>query len=381
MASPSWQGFTAFVTNQIAAVQGALQQAINATSGSVMLALAQSSTSVALWLQAWAIQILTITRAATSNGADLDSWMADYGLIRLAAAAAGGVATFARYTASQAFQALVPVGSQISTGPGGIVFQVTADPTNPAWSASQNGYVIGIGVASVTVPISAVVAGTTGNVLANTIQSFVSPIPYVDTVTNPVQTGVAPYRVGTNAETDPAFRLRFIGYLNGLSKGTVSAITSAINAVQQGLTFTLTENKDVNGNVRLGYFFVVIDDGSGAPPTPLLTEIATAIDAVRPVTSVFGVFSPQTVFANVVMQISVAPGYDQPTVAADVAGALTDFINTLPVGAALPYSQLFSVAYTVAGVVNAFNVTLNGGTADLTVTALQTVKAGTIGVS
>ncbi len=61
--------------------------------------------------------------------------------------------------------------------------------------------------------------------------------------------------------------------------------------------------------------------------------------------------------------------------------AITTFINALPVGTGLPYSQLFAIAFGVAGVANVFNVTLNSGTADITANNQQSVKVGTISVT
>ena len=86
--------FNQIVSNIAAAVQASAGAALNFTAGSVLRAVAEAVAGVALWLQAVALQILTLTRAATSAGADLDAWCADYGFPRLAARAATGQVTF-----------------------------------------------------------------------------------------------------------------------------------------------------------------------------------------------------------------------------------------------------------------------------------------------
>ena len=108
--------------------------------------------------------VLQTTRLATSSGADADSFGADFGFTRLAAVAAQGSVTFSRYTPSMT--ALIPVGTIVTTADGTTQFAVGTDTTNAAWAAAQNGYLLGSGVASVTVPIAAVAPGSAGNVLA-----------------------------------------------------------------------------------------------------------------------------------------------------------------------------------------------------------------------
>src|SRR5581483_10551192 len=116
------------------AVQGSATALLNFSPGSVIRAIAEGTSSVVLWLQAIILQVLTLTRAATSVGTDLDSWVADYGVTRLPAVAATGQVTFARFTATQ--QAVVPVGATVQTSDGTQTFAVTIDTTNSAYNAT-----------------------------------------------------------------------------------------------------------------------------------------------------------------------------------------------------------------------------------------------------
>jgi uncharacterized phage protein gp47/JayE len=141
--------FTTLVENAAAAVQGACSQLLNLTVGSVLRAILEANASVALWLQWLIVSVLALCRAATSTGSNLDSWMADYYFDRLAAVAAAGPVTFARYSPTTT-ALIVPyfnadgstntAGAQVKTADGTQIFGVTVDTTNAAWNASQGGY-------------------------------------------------------------------------------------------------------------------------------------------------------------------------------------------------------------------------------------------------
>jgi hypothetical protein len=64
------------------------------------------------------------------------------------------------------------------------------------------------------------------------------------------------------------------------------------------------------------------------------------------------------------MQITTAPGYDHPTVVAQVAATVANNINGLGLGNPLPFTLLASWAYSVAGVTAVDAVLLNGLSGD-----------------
>lgn len=369
------QDFTTLVRNQVTAIQGAARVLVDLTIGSILRAIVEANAAVTLWLQGLILQLLAITRAATSSGADLDSWVADFGLTRLAAVAASGQVTFSRFTPSQ--QAVVAVGTTIQTGDGSQKFAVTLDTTNPAYNATLGGYVLAAGVSSINIPAAASTAGAGGNVSAGQLNTLTQAVPGVDTVSNS-----AAFINGTDAESDSALRVRFIAFVASLSKATKGAIGYAITSLKQGVTYTLIENLQYNGTTDNGYFYVVVDDGTGAPGSTFLSNVAKAIDAVRGVSIRFGVFAPVVVTANVGMTITTAAGYDHTTVVGLVGTALRSYINALLLGQTLTYSRLAQIAYDASpGVTNVTAVLLNGGTADVTATTQQVIKAGTVTVA
>lgn len=370
------KNFETLVREQVTAIQGASNQTlIDVTVGSILRAVVEAYAAVALWLQGLILKVLAVTRAATSTGADLDSWVLDYGLVRLPATAAAGQATFSRFT--PATQAVVPVAALIQSADGTQQYAVTLDTANTAYNAGFGGYVMGAGVASITVPISANGAGARGNAAIGGINTLGQAISGVDTVTN-----LAALTNGAEAESDVALRARFIRYVASLSKATKSAVAYALGSIEAGVTNTLVENENYDGSPHLGYFYVIVDDGSGEPSTTFLARAYAAIDAVRPVGISFNVFAPSTLTANVVLQVAAQPGYDATAIATIVQVEITNYINALSLGVSLSWSRLIQVAYDASpGVGNVSALTINNGAADLTASPKQVIKAANVAVA
>jgi uncharacterized phage protein gp47/JayE len=371
----SLQNFSTLVTGMAASVQGAAQTLLDLTVGSVLRAILEANASIALWLQWLIVQVLAATRLATSTGEDCDSFGADFGFTRLAAVASAGTVTFTRFTPSMA--AFIPVGTNVSTAANKQSFTVIADPTNAAFSTSLAGYNLAAGVASLNVPIVAMVAGSAGNVQPGAIALLSSAVAGVDTVTNGnALTG------GLDAESDNAFRARFGNYLASLSRATLTAIGAAIASIQQGLSCQINENIDQQGNPQIGHFVVTVDDGSGYPPTSLLSVVQQAVDAVRPVGSSFAVQPPVIQLANISLTLSTSAGTLHQVAVAAVADAIETYIASLGIGATLNYTRLAQLAYMAsASVTNLSAVLLNGGTADLTPPLFGVIRAGTVTVA
>jgi uncharacterized phage protein gp47/JayE len=371
----SLQNFNSLVANAAAAVQGAASALLDLTAGSVLRAILEANASVALWLQWLIVQVLATTRLATSTGSDCDSFGADFGFLRLPATTASGQVTFSRFTPSTA--AFIPVGTAVATAPNTQSFTVTADPTNPAYSAAANGYTLAAGVAAITVPVTASSQGRAGNVQPGAISVVSSALAGIDTVTN-----AAALAGGMDAESDAAFRARFGGYLASLAKATELAIGAAISGVQQGLSYVISENIDQAGNAQMGHFVVTVDDGSGDPPASLLSAVQAAVDAVRPVGTSFAVQGPIVTLANISLSVTTLPGMSQQTVTVAVAAAIESYISGLGVGQNLNYTRLAQISYAASpAITNVSALLLNGAAVDLTPPLFGVIRAGTVTVA
>lgn len=373
MANLNTQSFSSLVSNWATAVQGAASQLVDFTIGSVLRAIAEATGYVALWLQGLILQVGALTRAATSNGSDLDSWFAQFGFTRLPASSATMQETFGRFTPTA--QVLIPPGTTVQSADGTVVFAVIADTTNVNYNTALGAYVLQSSTSSINVTVQCTVAGTVGNVQANTINSLSTAISGVDYVNN-----AAAAINGVAAESDSAARARFVTFVASLSAATLLAVQNAIATVQSGMFGIIQENQLYNGTTQTGYFTAIINNGSGAATSTQLANASNAINAVRPLGSTFGAFAPSQVATTVSMTISTASGYVHATVAAAVQAALVNYINSIAPtssGATLPYTSLASVAYSVAGVTNVTAVLLNSGTADLSINYKQVFQATT----
>lgn len=370
----SLQNFTTLVEGMAASVQGAASALLDLTVGSVLRAILEANASVALWLQWLIVQVLATTRLATSTGADCDSFGADFGFTRLPAVAATGQVTFARFTPSIA--AFIPVGTNVSVPGSTATFMVVADTTNAAYNAATAGFTLAAGVASLTVTVVSNIAGSAANVQSGAISVIGTALPGIDTVTN-----VNAFTGGIDPESDAAFRARFGNYLGSLSKATDIAIGAAIAAIQQGLSFTISENIDQAGAAQPGHFVVTVDDGSGAPPASLLNNVQAAVNAVRPVGSSFALQGPVVTLANISLTLTTANGASHQVAVAAVASAIEAYIASLGIGNNLNYTKLVQEAYAAsANVTNVSNMLLNGAVSDLVPPLFGVIRAGTVTV-
>ena len=354
------QSFTALVQNMAAGVQGSAAQLIDLSVGSVLRALLEACASVALWMQWLILQVLSMTRAATSSGSDLDSWMADFSLARLPGARAVGQVICARYVAA-ATVVTVPVGANVTTSDGTQSFTVVAQSSNPAWNGSD-GFTLASGVASVTVPVQAVNPGLAGNVLPGMIGLLATAIPGIDTVSNALI-----FSGGVDAESDAAFRARFQLYINSRSLATATAVEFAIASVQQGLRYAVLENVDTLGNPSPGNFCVVVDDGTGAPPGALLASVSAAVEAVRPIGTTYSVRGPATINIEVAMSAAISNTQNAAQIALSIQQNVLSWIAALPIGGTLALSKIEALAHgTDPSVVSVTGTTINNATLDVT---------------
>lgn len=378
--------FQAIVSQSAAAVQAKCNKLLNLTVGSVIRSLLEASASIGLWVQYLIVQVWLGVRLATSSGADVDSFVNDFLMTRLPAAPATGFVTFSRFSTS-ASGLITPYfaadgtantsGVQVETADGSIVFGVKTDTSNPAWNAALGGYLVAGGVSSIDLPVKCLTTGISGNVQIGAISLIATAVPYVDTVTNG-----APFENGADQETDAAVKLRFQNYINTRARGTASAVDYAVSTVQPGLTFKNVENSDASGAFVPGNFVVVVDDGTGSPPSSVLSAVYSAVDAVRPIGSTFTVIPPTVVRVTVSMTITVGTGGIKTVLQGQVENNILDYIDALPVGSGMPYSVLAKLAWdTDPAITNVTQIVLNGGVADVPASISQVIKAGTVAIN
>lgn len=383
-----------------AGIQSRLTSAIlNFAKGKVFRAIAEAYAGGGLWLQKEALQIATLTRLATSHGADIDTFLADFplaGVTRLGAQAATGLCVFARYTAGPTV-AYVPVGGQVRTQDGGQIFEVYADTSNPSFDASYGdagGYAIPAQVANVSAPVRGITnadetlfatsggvsggPGSNGNVGAGAIALVASSMPGIDAVTNP-----AALTNGFDVEGDVSVKARFALAVAGRGGGTEAAIRSAIANIKVGMTCVVLQNQDINGVFTPGAVSVIVDDGSGNLSAELLEAAQTAVFGIYAAGARPGVYAAQSRLIDVVMQITTTPGYVHQNVVAKATAALGLAINGLGQGSGVEYFDLSTVVCNVPGCSGIVpgSYTLNGAATDIAGSPVYTPKANSLVLS
>jgi hypothetical protein len=372
LATLNIKTFATLVRDQATAIQAKANALVDFTVGSILRSVSESNAGVGLWLESLILQVLALTRAATSSGTDLDSWVADYGLTRLSSTAAVGSVTYSRFTPTTS--ALVPIGSRVQTSDFTQTFTVTVDTSNAAYDAAMGGYLIPATVASVTVPVVASAASSGSNVQANTVSVILDAILGVDTVNNS-----AAFTGGSDGESDGALRSRFVAYLASLARGTVAAIGYAISSVQLGLKYSILENVNHALVATPGNLTIIVDDGTGAPPTSLLNSVYQAVDLYRAAGITFGVFAPNIVTVGFSAIATVKTGYDVEAVKGAIGQVVTNYLNSIPIGTSVSYNRLIQVAFDASpGVGTLTSVLLNGGTSDVAISVVQVAKSGVV---
>jgi uncharacterized phage protein gp47/JayE len=393
MADVTTKTFPQLLQGIAAAVQSSASGLLDFTEGSINLAVAEAFSGVVLWLQANLLALLKATRAQTSVGPDLDSWIADWAsgptasdatlLTRFPAIGATGAVTFSRLSTS--LQVVVPVDptgvsqTTVSTQDGSQAYAVTIDTTNPAYNAALGGYVMAAGIGTVTVPVKAVNTGSATNAVAGAINTITSAIPGVDSVTNS-----SAFTNGFDAETDGQYLTRFRSFILSLREATPAALANAIKALQRGVQCVIVENANHDGTSNPGFFYFVVDDGTGAPPTPLLNAAGAAVDAHRAAGgNGFGIYAPVIVPVAVSAIIGYVAGLSAATQAsakAAVVLAVQNYLNTLPLNApVVSVSRIDQVMHDASPYVQTVtSLTLNSGSTDIALTANQLAKAGAV---
>lgn len=284
--------------------------------------------------QLWNALVVAFSAAyvATAEGDDLDNKVADFGLTRNPATSATGYVTFGRATAfNQDFT--IPAGTIVQTPStttvAGIQFETTELVVLPANQLNVS-----------SVPIRALVAGSSGDVSANGITTLSTPPAGIETVTNPVATAG-----GTDEESDEDLRARVPLYLSSLARGTADSIEAAALSVTGVSSVSVSENVPTPGNVQ-----VYVADSSGQATAALITAVIAKVEEYRAVAVAVQVLAPEILFITIEAWVRVQSGYPASTVLANVQTAITDFLSHQHLGETVYRSALIEAIVAVDGV-------------------------------
>lgn len=287
------------------------------------------------------------------------------------------IANITRYPASAAvrlgvFNQPIPLGSRFSTvnGDASINFIATAATDNP------NQF-----------QLTAETVGTIGNDYTGSIL----PITYIQGLTTAQITDILV--PGDDEETDDEFRQRLITALNEKPfGGNVAAYREYVGGIDGVGGVQVYPTWNGGGTVKLS---VIGADWNPASPT-LVENVQNAVDpppnqglglGMAPIGAQVTVVAPTTVTINVEATLTLSPGYEIGQVQTPVETAISNYLLGIRENWATPLvqggveyasnvfvAQVIAAIIGVTGVVNATNVTLNGGTADIALTQTGTTQ-------
>ncbi len=395
MAYLSPLSFDQLVQNAVEAYNAVAAKPANTGANSSLGPIFNAQALLATALQGQVIYVNGVARLATSTGADVDSFVNAFGVYREAQVSSTGTVTFGTSSPAPSPILIYP-GVTVQT-PDGIQFSVIADTTQPGWSVASGAYVIQTGASSVNATVQAVVGGVGGNVLAQTITQIVgsasNPAPAgVATVTNS-----AAFTNGANQETDAALKARFALIMQG-RWATDAAIETAVEGTQSGLTFSLGDGLDQNGNASPNFFTVVVNElnQSTGPTSALISSVYSSVQASRAAGVPFQVVGPTLLTVNGSVTLQLAPGASASAITAAAQAAFTSYLNTIGLGNTVVFPSTVSGATTrcsynaviallaaISGVVSLPDppgLLLNGSTVDIIAPWGTQLVAGTLTV-
>lgn len=363
------QSFQTIVDDMVAAIQANSNQLVDFSTGSILRALCESNAANSLWIQGLISSLLAVTRLSTSHGNDVDTFIADFGYSRPPAVVASGQVTFSRTVTTSASNipadGSILVGTSPTSNGQQIIFSVYADSTNPNYNASSNSYVMAIGISSINVPVQALIAGMSGNVLAGQINTILSNLINVNSVTN-----ASDFTNGADAASDDQTKTDFVLYLQGLFRATLQAIQFSVANVSGVERYIVVENVDYSTNTtRLGYFYVIADDGTGSPPSSLITNVQNAVENYRGLTIQYEVHAPIAYPLTFSLNLFITSSISQSQATAYVTSAITSYVQSLPIAGTISYSKVYEVIWDSAAgpyITNVTGLTINSGTSDIT---------------
>ena len=299
--------------------------------------------------------LLAAAVPSPESGPWLDKYGAMFGLGRTPAATAHVTVTFSGEDGT-----VIPAGTVVLTA-GGVQFSTEFEATIAGGTAS--------------VSAAAAAAGAAYNVAAGTVTRLSVSIGGVNSVTN-----AASGEGGADAESDASYYERIHAFLSEpVASGNVNHYKQWARSVSGVGNAAVIPLWNGNGTVKV----VVASEDNEPVDEAIVTATAQYIESVRPIGAEVTVVSAAALTVNIATTCTLEGG----TVAEDVEDALSAAVAQMfldmEMGAAEPvrYNRVLVALLSCEGVVDCTALTLNGGTANLPVTAEQVPVLGTVTVT
>lgn len=293
---------------------------------------------------------------ASTFGEYLDRRVAEIGLTRKPSVKSTGQVTFTGPNGTT-----IPAGTEVAT-----------DGENPVYFVTTAAGTITNG--TVTVAAEAKVGGMNGNINGGAVKIVLGDLAGIVTGTN-----VAPFTGGVDTESDDDLLKR---YLDRVRKPATSG--NANHYRQWALEIAGISDAKVYpiwngpGTVKV----VLLDADKTAPDAAKVTEVTSYIESQRPVGATVTVVGATEVPINVSVKVTLKAGSTLSQAQTQITDGLRLYLKTLAfVDPVVRYSRIANVILDADAVLDYSNLTLNGGTTNISITDGSVAVVGTVSVT
>lgn len=279
-----------------------------------------------------------------------------------------GMRGIARKAATKATGTVTVTGTAGTVIPVGYLFSTvsTADAAGIQFATDVAATIGSAGTANI--PVTAVDAGTMGNVAAGTISLMVKPMAGIASITNSAVT-----KSGTDEEADENLYARIKEYD---STQGVSFVGSVADYKRWAMEVDGVGNaKVIPPKATDGTITIILMDATGAAATSDLTtavynHIMSPDDRsirLAPVNALLSVVPPTAVNIDYTANVRLNTGASINDVKAAFETALLTYYSTAANDGQVKYAEIGSLLLATVGVSDYSGLTLNGGTANIAI--------------
>jgi uncharacterized phage protein gp47/JayE len=296
--------------------------------------------------------VLALGFADTSEGNYLDMRAGEHGITRKEALKAQGSVTLTGPDGT-----IVPAGTRMQTA-SNTFFVTLADVTLTGGTA--------------TVSAEAETAGASGNVAAGMINALSPGDLYgIVTVTNAVN-----FDGGADVEDDASLLLRLKDRVqNPATSGNASHYKQwalDVAGIGDAKVYPVWNG---GGTVKV----VLLDTDKTAPAQTVVDAVSTYIEDNRPIGATVTVVGATEVLINVSVTLTLADGKTTADAIPEITSGLVSYLKSLAfVDPVVRYSRIANIILDASSVLDYSNLTVNGGTSNITIADGNVAVAGTV---
>jgi len=260
----------------------------------------------------------------------------------------------------------IPVDSIVSTEDG-LRFKTTEVGTIANGNTDSN-----------LIDVKAISAGKYSNVLADTITVMESPIPGAETVTNPSEaTG------GLDEESDTQYMERFFQYIEGLGVCNNSGIKAMAKSIEGVRSASIVEHFPPEASYN---FTLYVEDGYGNATDTMIANVEEKLlgdgtegnEGLKAAGINARVLAPTKVTQAITVEITPDGVLSESLIQYNVEKAITDYIESLELGADIVRGMLVRHIMSANGVVD---IDLTLPAANVVISEAQIASLGVITIT